>query len=80
MRRPQTHEQMNVIVHASDCVSDAVHAPDDTAEICVNKGAVFVIEQGLAVLGAENEVVMEREMRGRHGRDFSCFCCVAIPI
>ena len=71
MRRPQANEQMNMIRHATDFVRNPVHAPDDAAEIWLNTCAIFVIEQRLAVLGAENEVVMEREMRGRHGRDFS---------
>jgi len=64
----QSGEDVDVVRGAADRVRHAIHAPEDATEIAVNTRELFRREVGRAVFGAEDEMVVEREVCGWHGR------------
>jgi len=70
----ESGENVDVIRGPAADVGHTVHAADDAAEAFVDAGTVFRVQRWLAVLGAEDEMVIERETRRRHGGCFSRFC------
>lgn len=66
MSRAQTSQDMNMISRSADRVRRAVHASNDTAEVLVNTDARRRRKPWFAIFRANDEVIMQGEMRRRH--------------
>ncbi len=62
----EADEKMDMVIHAPDGSSLAAQPLDGSAKVCVERPAPAGMDEGLAVLCAENEVVMERKVCGAH--------------
>ena len=78
MRRPQTGGDVEVIPSATHSMRDAIHVPQDAADVFVNALPMRRREPGFPVFRAEHEVVVQREMRRSHARWFQIACRMAI--
>ncbi len=64
----KTDEKMDVISDASGGSRFAPQPSNRATEIFVENPAPAGVDKGFAVLGAEDEVIMEREVSGAHRR------------
>jgi len=62
----KTDQKMNVVFHTADRPSRAAQPSDSSTQVLMERSAPLGLDQGLAALGAENEVVMERKVGGSH--------------
>ena len=74
MRRPQADEQMNVVVNATDRLRDSAEVAHDAAEIRVQPFTPRGDDEWAAFLRAKDDVIVEREVCGWHGRFFQRPC------
>jgi hypothetical protein len=55
-----------MVFNTADCDWNAIDAFNDSPEICVEIGFPFGSDERKSVFGAEDEMVMETKMSGRH--------------
>lgn len=77
---PKPHENVCVIGNATNCVSDAVQTSDRATDVFMDAVNHRIGEPWFAILGAEDDVVMQREMSRGHGECFSRSCRSAIHL
>ena len=66
MGRLLTNQQMNMVVYATDDFRFGTEPTDDSAEILVGLVNDVFVEGGMPIFRAEDVVVMEAVVRGRH--------------
>jgi hypothetical protein len=66
MRRPQNGKKMHMIRRSAHSVRHAIHTANGTAKVAVNPFALFHVEPSFAVFRAENEMIVEGDVRRGH--------------
>jgi hypothetical protein len=62
----ETDQEVNVVIRAADRSGDAAQAAHGASQVSVESLSPIGVDERLASKGAEDEVVMEREV-GSHG-------------
>jgi hypothetical protein len=66
-RRSQANEQMHMVANAADGLRDSIDIPHHPTEIGVQPSLPGESNGGFAVLGAENNMIVKRQMGRWHG-------------
>ena len=61
MHRPETRQDMDMILNSADNLGHAVHAFNDPAEVCMKTRLPFGINEGSPLFGREDDVIMQAE-------------------
>ena len=70
MRCTQTNKGVNMIFHPTHGMGNSTHVPDNAAHVFMHSCAMRIDQPSFTLLRAEDEVVVEGKVRGRHGGRF----------